>query len=303
MMYKTNTFALVGSSKNPKYTPNKVILWDDYQTKELNEFRLTSTVKNIKLKKDKIIIVCEQRIYIYDLEKYKQLEIIETFKNEIGTIGVNADPDFTVIGYPINPQGFIKVKFDEKSQEVEINAHDSIIPIIAINYDGTLVVTASDRGHLIRVFCITNGEYIEDFRRGSGKACISCVSFDEYSNWLGVCSEEGIIHIFSLGSVWKKVQEKGEDRTRKPPNDEELPKNDISVFKGLPRFLGGKSFQADKSFAQVKIDQDPAICAILSDNTIIAITGLGKFYQAKLNPKSSGVCKITFTEDISKKSK
>ena len=37
MMYKTNIFGLVGGGKNPKYTPNKVILWDDYQTKVLNE--------------------------------------------------------------------------------------------------------------------------------------------------------------------------------------------------------------------------------------------------------------------------
>ena len=62
MLHKKNIYALVGGGKSPKYTPNKVILWDDYQTKILNEFKLTSSVKNIKLKPDKIIIVCEQRI-------------------------------------------------------------------------------------------------------------------------------------------------------------------------------------------------------------------------------------------------
>ena len=41
MMYKSNIFGLVGGGKNPKFTPNKVILWDDYQTKILNEFKLT----------------------------------------------------------------------------------------------------------------------------------------------------------------------------------------------------------------------------------------------------------------------
>ena len=62
MMYTKSIFALVGGGKTPKYTPNKVILWDDYQAKVLNEFKLASSVINLKLKKDKIIIVCEQRI-------------------------------------------------------------------------------------------------------------------------------------------------------------------------------------------------------------------------------------------------
>ena len=64
-----------------------------------------------KQKPDKIIIVCEQRIYIYNLDKFKLLETIETFKNEVGCIGLNSDLDFTVMGYPITPAGFLKVKY------------------------------------------------------------------------------------------------------------------------------------------------------------------------------------------------
>ena len=33
MLYRSNILALVGSPKNQKYTPNKVILWDDHQSK------------------------------------------------------------------------------------------------------------------------------------------------------------------------------------------------------------------------------------------------------------------------------
>ena len=303
MMYKTNVFGLVGGGKNPKYTPNKVILWDDYQTKVLNEFKLTSSVKNLKLKKDKIIIVCEQRIYVYSTDKYKLLETIETFKNEIGAIGINTDEKFTVMGFPINPEGFLNVKYYEKSQEVEINAHNSCIYCININSDGTLVATASNNGHIIRVFCVSNGEFIEEFRRGKEKACISCISFDEYSSWMGVCSERGVIHIFSMGNVWKIAKEKGEERTKLPKNEEELPKNESSFLRKLPNFLTGGAFDGDKSFAKVKIEEQPAICAIFPDYDIIAVTSSGKFYHAKLNPKKGGSCQIIKTEDLNQKSK
>ncbi len=89
MMYKTNIFGLVGGGKNPKYTPNKVILWDDYQTKILTEFKFPLSVKNVKLKKDKIFVVCEQKIYVYSIDKYKLIESIDTFINALGTIGIN----------------------------------------------------------------------------------------------------------------------------------------------------------------------------------------------------------------------
>ena len=53
MLNKTNLLALVGGGKNPKYSNNKVVIWDDQQGKVISELRFGSNVKNIKLKLDK----------------------------------------------------------------------------------------------------------------------------------------------------------------------------------------------------------------------------------------------------------
>ena len=111
------------------------------------------------------------------------------------------------------------------------------------------------------------------------------------------------MEINSPSNVWKIAKEKGEERTKLPKNEEELPKNESSFLRKLPNFLTGGAFDGDKSFAKVKIEEQPAICAIFPDYDIIAVTSSGKFYHAKLNPKKGGSCQIIKTEDLNQKSK
>lgn len=56
MLYKTNVLALVGGGQNPKYSYNKVIMWDELQERVVSELRFNSNVKNVKLRQDKYIL-------------------------------------------------------------------------------------------------------------------------------------------------------------------------------------------------------------------------------------------------------
>lgn len=80
-----------------------------------------------------------------------------------------------------------------------IPAHDSPLAAIAFNPTGTRVATASEKGTVIRVFAVTDGTKLFEFRRGV-KRCvaISCLAFSMCSQYLGCSSNTETVHVFKL---------------------------------------------------------------------------------------------------------
>jgi WD40 repeat protein len=69
---------------------------------------------------------------------------------------------------------------------------------MALNFTGTLLATASDKGTLIRIFSTEDGSPLQEVRRGSDKAEIYSIAFDKHSTWIACSSDKGTIHIFHV---------------------------------------------------------------------------------------------------------
>ena len=89
MLYKTNIFGIVGSDNNPDYKQNIVIIWDDLNKKLLVKFTFKEKILNLKLRKDKIVIVSRSKIFIYNINDFQNISNIETGDNPLGLIGIN----------------------------------------------------------------------------------------------------------------------------------------------------------------------------------------------------------------------
>ena len=99
MLYRTNILALVGSDNNMNHKRSKLIIWDDHQKKALSELKFNQNIMNVKLRKDKIIVVCRDKIYIFNLSTFKNIDQIETGDNSHGIVGVSFAPEQTVLAY------------------------------------------------------------------------------------------------------------------------------------------------------------------------------------------------------------
>jgi len=60
MMYKTHFIVIVLSSAK-----HKVVVWDDQERKNRTEITFNSPVKNLKLSKEMMIVILEQKTFVF----------------------------------------------------------------------------------------------------------------------------------------------------------------------------------------------------------------------------------------------
>jgi len=87
-----------------------------------------------------------------------------------------------------------------------IPAHETSLSCFALNFDGTLLATSSEKGTLIRIFDTSTGRNLQELRRGADKAEIYSLAFNYNSYWLACSSDKGTVHIFSINPKGEKKE-------------------------------------------------------------------------------------------------
>ena len=282
VLNRCNVFAFVGTGNNPKYNQNKVILWDEMESKVINELILRFYIKNIKLKRTKIFIIGDNNIIVFTFGNYEKIDSINTCQNKNGIIGISLDPKINIIAYPSSDIGKIIIKnYDEKKDGnfkiSEINAHQSEITALVMNYDGTLVASASEKGTIIKIFQIKDGALIQELRRGSESAEIYSLAFDTKSLYIACSSNKGTIHIFNV------------------KNEKQEAQNQKSIIGTFVSFLGiqNEYLNSEWSFAQYRLNfKEKSIVSFSPDSAqnVIVLTSDGYYHQGSFDPKIGGDC-------------
>lgn len=289
ILERCNVMAFVGTGNNPKFSPYKVILWDEKEAKVINELIVIDPIKNIKLKRTKIFIVCESKIIVFALGNYEKIDSLKTIQNKNGIFGISLNSKTTLISYPAPEVGKIIVKnYDEKKNgnyiTNEIKAHQNEIVAIVMNQEGTLLASASEKGTLIKIFQTKDGAMIQELRRGTRPAEIYCLSFDFRSLYIACTSNQGTTHIFNVKSEKNKVE-----------NQKSLIGNVYSFFGGVSEYLS-----SEWSFAQYRLPfYEKSIINFCSDSSIIVLTSDGMYHQGEFDPKFGKECSTSLEKNFS----
>ncbi|EFJ20562.1 hypothetical protein SELMODRAFT_177001 [Selaginella moellendorffii] len=199
MLFRCNILALVGGGANPKYLPNKVMIWDDHQSRCIGELSFRSDVRAIRLRRDRVVVVLEHKIYVYNFSDLKLLHQVETIGNPRGLCALSpASSNSVVLACPGLHKGQVRVEQYGLRKTKFISAHDSHLACLALTFDGRLLATASIKGTLIRVYNTLDGTQLQEVRRGADRADIYSIAFSTTAQWLVVSSDKGTIHVFSL---------------------------------------------------------------------------------------------------------
>ncbi|KAI4349637.1 hypothetical protein L6164_010201 [Bauhinia variegata] len=162
MLFRCNILALVGGGSNPQYPPKKMMIWDDHQGRCIGELSFRAAVRGVRLRRDRIIVILEQKIFLYNFADLKLLHQIETVANPKGLCAISHLADSLVLACPGLHKGQIRVEHYALKRTKFISAHDSRIACFALTLDGQLVATASTKGTLVRIFDTVNGTLLQE---------------------------------------------------------------------------------------------------------------------------------------------
>ena len=92
-------------------------------------------------------------------------------------------------------------------RDMSIPAHSHPITLLKLNYDGSIIATASSLGTVVKLFNTKHGGLIGQLRRGTLQAEIQSISFSPQSDLVAVSSSKGTIHLFQVKDLHGGISE------------------------------------------------------------------------------------------------
>ncbi|XP_058200160.1 autophagy-related protein 18a-like isoform X2 [Rhododendron vialii] len=286
MLFRCNILALVGGGPDPQYPLNKVMIWDDHQSRCIGELSFRSEVRGVRLRRDRIVVVLEQKIFVYNFTDLKLVHQIETISNPKGLCAVSHAAGSIVLVCPGLQKGQVRVEHYASKRTKFIMAHDSRIACFALTQDGQLLASCSSKGTLVRIFNTFDGSLLQEVRRGADRAEIYSLAFSSTAQWLAVSSDKGTVHVFglkaNLANLGGDKQHIASDANRAVSS----PALSLSFMKGvLPKY-----FNSEWSVAQFRlVEGSQYIVSFGHQKNTVVILGLdGSFYRCQFDPVSGG---------------
>ena len=267
MINNTNIFVIVGSPKNQNLNKQEILIWDDKNGKKIYKFLIKKEVLNIELTSDKIIVVCENIIYIFNSKSFQLVDIVKTGSNPKGLIATSYK-ERNILVYPsVNLEhGKLTIKNYDSNSYIYLNPHEHSITNIALSYNGLFLATASEEGKKIRIFEVATGRFLDELHRDENDK-IKSISINKNNNFILVSCKKGLIPIWALKKAKKLIGE------------------EIEEFDKVTNIHGKFFVEKERGFNYVNLknykDPDYEAVKLGDQNILYIITSNGEFYKIR----------------------
>lgn len=183
-------------------SPRKLTFYNFSNGAEISVKHFPNTILSLKLNRKTFVVCLEESLHIHDIMIMTSLHTItNTPPNPSGLCSLSVNNAHGFLAYPGSSSvGDVQI-FDvcTLQPKITISAHNSPLAALTFNEDGSMIATASIKGTVIRVFDVTTGTILFDFRRGVKRcATIYSLSFSSGSEFLCASSNTETVHVFRL---------------------------------------------------------------------------------------------------------
>jgi autophagy-related protein 18 len=212
-LFSSSLIALVSLT-----SPRKLKVCHFKKGTEICNYSYSNTILAVKLNRLRLVVCLEESLYIHNIRDMKVLHTIrDTPPNPAGICCLSTNNDNCYLAYPGSHQsGSIEV-FDTVNLRavVTIPAHDNRIATMSFNSLGNRIATASEKGTVIRVFSVPEGQKLFEFRRGVKRcANIHSLAFSLDSLFLACSSNTETVHIFRLDAPSSPKEKYGDEASQ-----------------------------------------------------------------------------------------
>jgi len=208
-LFSSSLVAIVSLS-----SPRKLKVCHFKKGTEICNYSYSNTILAVRLNRQRLIVCLEESLYIHNIRDMKVLHTIrDTPPNPQGLCALSINNDNCYLAYPGSNQiGEIQI-FDcvNLRAVTMIPGHDNPLAAMTFNSQGTMIATASEKGTVIRIFSIPDGQKMFEFRRGVKRcANIYALAFSPDSLFLTSSSNTETVHIFKLETLKEKPNEEAQ---------------------------------------------------------------------------------------------
>uniref|UniRef100_A0A7M4FNX7 WD repeat domain, phosphoinositide interacting 1 n=1 Tax=Crocodylus porosus TaxID=8502 RepID=A0A7M4FNX7_CROPO len=259
---------------------------------EICNYSYASSILSIRLNRQRLIVCLEESIYIHNIKDMKLLKtILDTPPNATGLCALSINHSNSYLAYPGSSTTGEIVLYDGNHLKTvcTIPAHDGPLAALTFNSAGSKLASASEKGTVIRVFSVPDGQKLYEFRRGMKRYVnISSLVFSMDSQFLCASSNTETVHIF-------KLEHLTDSRPEEPPTwSGYMGKMFMAATNYLPSQVSGMMSQ-DRAFATVRLNFSGQrnICVLSTIQKLprlLVTTSDGHLYIYNLDSQDGGEC-------------